>query len=275
MRIAVLTAEDPPQPGVAEILRAHRQAGHDADVVHLGQVILRAGSVPRLPGARPAVAHSRASAMWAIEAQAQLEAAGLLIVNSVSGQRAGRDKWACATALATAGVPAVPTVLAVPGTAARDVADELGTDNLVVKPLDRYGGEGLARCRGTAQLGAALRAAGGPRVVQPYVEARGASRRDVVIGRVVVASVTMRAADGEWRSNLALGAAVSPALPDRETENRAVAAAAATGLEIAAVDTIAGRVAEVNTNAGLKSGAVAGVDLAALMAAYVQSRAYR
>ena len=194
MRIAVLTAEDPPQPGVAEILRAHRQAGHDANVVHLGQVILRAGSVPRLPAARPAVAHSRASAMWAIEAQAP-----------AGGARQGRDKWACATALATAGVPAVPTVLAVPGTAARDVADELGTDDLVVKPLNRYGGAGLARCRGTAQLGTALRAAGGPRVVQPYVEARGASRRGVVIGGVVVASVTMQAAAGEWRSNLALG----------------------------------------------------------------------
>lgn len=212
--------------------------------------------------------------MWGLAVQAGLEAAGLLMVNSVSGQLAGRDKWACATALSAAGVPVIPTVLAVPGADAQDVARELGTDDVVVKPLDRFGGAGVTRCRGTGEIGAVLRTAGdSSRVVQPYVEAGGRSRRDVVIGGAVVASVTMTAAAGEWRSNVALGAAAGPAPADREAEGRAVAAAAAAGLEIAAVDSIAGLVAEVNTNAGLKSGAAAGADLAGLMAAYVRSRA--
>lgn len=257
LTVAVLVAEDPPQPGAEEILRAHQRAGHDTRIVYLGQVILRAGAPPRLPGWpqwRPAVAHSRASAMWSLDVQARLEEdAGLRIVNSVSGQRAGRDKWVCARALAAAGVPAGPSMLAVPGTSARQAVSELGTDHVVVKPLTGYGGAGLIRCCGISEIASALRAAaaqGLPRIIQPYIEAGGESLREIVIGGTVAARVTMRARPGEWRSNLALGAAVHPAAAGQDADAIAVAAARATRLEIAAVDTINGLVTEVNTNAG-------------------------
>jgi hypothetical protein len=113
IRVAILVAEAP-SSSVRALYDAHRRLGHDVAIAYLGTVYLRADLRPVFPGPPPDVAHSRASAMWSLPVQDSL-AELIPIVNTVEGQRAGRDKWLCAKRLNDSAVPALPTLLALPG----------------------------------------------------------------------------------------------------------------------------------------------------------------
>jgi [lysine-biosynthesis-protein LysW]---L-2-aminoadipate ligase len=73
-------------------------------------------------------------------------------------------------------------------------------------------------------------------LVQVYVPSTGFDLRVVVAGGEVVGAVQRLAAEGEWRTNVALGGTRLPATPPVEACALAVAAAAAVGGDLVGVD---------------------------------------
>jgi ribosomal protein S6--L-glutamate ligase len=273
--VAILTAENPPQSGVGELLEAHRALGHRVRVIHLSEMTFMS-NLPKFPGGLPDVAHSRASALWGLAAQEALEEV-MPIINTTAGQRAGRDKWVCARKLSAAGVDALPTFLATPGVGERQVCEVL-SDDVVMKPMAGFGGQGVTRLRGRAEIGRALREMESQCVMQPYCHVGGRDLRAVVVGGRVIASVERQAQGGEFRANASLGALVRPAHLDRQTEKLAIRAARACGLDMAGVDIIeppdGPLVVEVNTNTGGldQMHSLTKVDVAREMAMCVEAR---
>jgi RimK family alpha-L-glutamate ligase len=114
---------------------------------------------------------------------------------------------------------------------------------LVLKP--RYGSWGVDvfRCRSDRELDAALDAVRdrrwfrrGGAVLQELVPSRGHDIRLVVAGGRIVGGVQRVAPEGEWRTNVSLGALRLPVNPTPELCRLAIAAAAAVGGDLVGVD---------------------------------------
>lgn len=73
-------------------------------------------------------------------------------------------------------------------------------------------------------------------VLQEFVPAAGRDTRVLVAGGQVVGAVQRVAAPGEWRTNVALGAAREPVTPSPEASRLAIAAANAIGAHFVGVD---------------------------------------
>jgi ribosomal protein S6--L-glutamate ligase len=281
-RVAMLVAEDP-QHGVDLLMQAHRTLGHTVELLDLSRCLPVCDGYPAavvLPGFD--VAHSRASAWWSLDVQGAISAAGVRVVNSPAGHRAGRDKWLCTRLLQREGLPVAPTVLVPPGTEPETVLDSLG-DDIVVKPLAGHSGQNVVRCRDRAELLTALRRAadhGEPLLAQPYLETGGTDWRLIVVGGRVVGCYRRHAPAGDFRTNSGRPGARLEACPvDADLERIALEAAAACGLEIAGVDIADTRrgllIWEANTNCGIVTdlSTVTGRSVALEMAAYVGAQA--
>jgi glutathione synthase/RimK-type ligase-like ATP-grasp enzyme len=114
---------------------------------------------------------------------------------------------------------------------------------LVLKPRFGSWGRDVTRCDTPADLARALalssrrvwfNATGG--VLQELVPPSGYDLRVVVAGGVVVGAVVRRAAAGEWRTNVALGARRTATSPSLEASGLALAAAGAVGGDLVGVD---------------------------------------
>jgi [lysine-biosynthesis-protein LysW]--L-2-aminoadipate ligase len=164
-----------------------------------------------------------------------LEREGVRVLNPASALVAAHDKLATAARLAAAGVPHPRTVEVGPGALAPP---------LVLKP--RFGSWGLDvfLCEDEGELAAVLarldracpwfHSAGA--VAQELVPPNGRDLRAVVAGARVVGAVERIAPPGEWRTNVALGAARRPAEPPADACGLAIAAVAAVGADLAGVD---------------------------------------
>jgi len=113
----------------------------------------------------------------------------------------------------------------------------------VVKPRFGSWGREVVRCRTESELQSALRGVRGKRwfashgaLVQQLLPASGRDLRALVAGGRVVGTAARVAAPGEWRTNVALGAALVPASLDDEQRRLAVAAVQAIGGDFMAVD---------------------------------------
>ena len=73
-------------------------------------------------------------------------------------------------------------------------------------------------------------------IAQELIEPTGLDLRVLVAGGEVVGAITRVAAQGEWRTNVALGGTRYPALPGRRARSLALAAAAAVGADLVGVD---------------------------------------
>ncbi|KNE83343.1 hypothetical protein AB0B04_19370 [Streptomyces xinghaiensis] len=198
VRVDLLVSEDPPQSGVECLLDSHRRLGHDCRLVRLAERSSAAGRIAGVADERPAdVVRSRASALWSLPLQRQMERGGLLIVNSPDGQLAGRDKWICVQRLVSSGVPVLPTMVATSVTGVVDLIAHLG-DTLVIKPLTGHSGRGVVQATGLEAITRVLGRAGARRrIVQPFADTNGQDLRLVVIGGQVVAAYRRTAPSGE------------------------------------------------------------------------------
>src|SRR5262245_36917320 len=196
--------------------------------LHAGDVALgRLDVLPTLDGIE--------SGWWALDS---LAARGVIVLNDGPSLARAHDKLATAHALAAAGVPHPRTVHVAPWLPCPALEPPV-----VLKP--RFGSWGcdVVRCDTPDEVAEAIVAArerswfrttGG--VLQELIPPRGYDLRVLVAGGVVVGAVSRRARDGEWRTNVALGARRVPVMPPPEAERLAIAAAEAIGGDLVGVD---------------------------------------
>ena len=169
---------------------------------------------------------------------ARLEAEGVRVLNRLRTLASTHDKLRTAQVLKAAGIPH-PTTTHV-------TAPQLGTrlsPPVVVKP--RYGswGRDVELCQTAAEAQALIEhLAARPWfrkqgvLVQELVPPLGYDLRIVVAAGEVVGAVRRVAADGEWRTNIALGGHREPVLPPLAARELALAAASAAEADLVGVD---------------------------------------
>jgi RimK family alpha-L-glutamate ligase len=193
-----------------------------------GDVALgRLDVLPSLDGIEPG--------LWALEV---LERRGVIVLNGRDALATAHDKLATAEALACAGIPHPPTEHVAPW-----LPMPLLESPLVLKP--RFGSwgrdvtrcddaEDVARATDAARLRVWFNATGA--VAQRLVPPAGFDLRVLVAAGRVVGGVMRRAAPGEWRTNVALGAHRIPVTPPQDACELALAAAEAVGGDLVGVD---------------------------------------
>ena len=223
-------------PTNAALLEALRDAGVDARLTlpgdlagaHPGDVVLgRLDVTQSLEGVEPG--------MWELR---RAKARGIHVLNEPGALLAAHDKLMTAIRLATAGVPH-PRTAHVDGTS---VLPSL-THPFVVKPRFGSWGREVYRCEDSLQLAACLASLEGRPwferqgvLVQELIAPRGYDLRIIVAGGRVAGAIERVAAEGEWRTNVALGGWRRPTDPPVEARALAVEAAAALGGDLVGVD---------------------------------------
>ena len=175
------------------------------------------------------------SGLWELRV---LEREGVRVLNRAGALVAAHDKLAAAARLHEAGVPHPHTVLVGPEGDLPQLAPPL-----VLKPRFGSWGRDVFLCEDEAAVDSVLalfgrrpwfRATGA--IAQELVPPAGWDLRVVVAGGNVVGAVQRISADGEWRTNVALGGARRPVEPPEDACALARAAAAAIGADLAGVD---------------------------------------
>jgi RimK family alpha-L-glutamate ligase len=167
-----------------------------------------------------------------------LEREGVRVLNPASALVAAHDKLMTAARLAAAGVPHPPAVYVETDNPPPDIAAPL-----VLKPRFGSWGRDVVLCEDEEAVAATLRSfaarpwfASTGALAQELVPPLGHDLRIVVSGGRLAGSVERLAAPGEWRTNVALGAARRGAQPPAEAAALALAAVAAVGADLAGVD---------------------------------------
>jgi [lysine-biosynthesis-protein LysW]--L-2-aminoadipate ligase len=212
------------------------------------------------------------------------EALGMPVLNSAAAIQACGDKWQTSQALAAAGLPAPRTALGLTPEAALAALAQLGYPALI-KPLVGSWGRLIVTLRDEQMAEGVLdyvRALPGPQshlvYVQELIAKPGRDIRAIVVGGEFTGAV-YRVADG-LRTNVARGARTRPCPESAELTKLAVAAAAAVGADIAAVDLIEdadGRLLLLEVNhrvefSGFAEAAGDRVDVAARIVEYLAER---
>jgi ribosomal protein S6--L-glutamate ligase len=193
--------------------------------------------------------------VFRMDALAQLEAAGVLVLNPPKAVEVAVDKYLTTAKLARAGLLSPRTIACQTPEDAMLAFAELGGD-VVVKPLFGSEGRGITRLNDEAL---ALRAfkmlagLGAVLYVQEFIPHEGYDCRLLLIGDEVYAMRRRSASD--WRTNVSRGAETEPLQPDDTLVEMARRAAAAVGAPLAGVDLLPGRdgkwyVLEVNAVPG-------------------------
>lgn len=176
--------------------------------------------------------------VWALGA---LEARRVVVLNGASALYATHDKLLTARLLRRAGLPHPWTAHVRP-----DRPFPAVRPPVVVKPRFGSGGKGVTRCDDEAALSEALASLSGTPwfeqqgvLVQELVPPRGYDLRILVAAERIVGAIFRIAAEGEWRTNIALGGLRRPvADPPREACEVALAAARAVGASLVGVDLV-------------------------------------
>jgi [lysine-biosynthesis-protein LysW]--L-2-aminoadipate ligase len=167
-----------------------------------------------------------------------LENDGVPVLNPLSALMATHDKLQTSRILEAAALPH-------PRTAHVENTDDVGEVELPVVLKPRFGswGSDVMLCTTRRQLSEALaeiserpwfRTHGV--LMQELIPPLGHDLRVVVSGGQVVGAVRRQAAEGEWRTNVALGAERQHADPPRAAIELALGAAAAVGADLVGVD---------------------------------------
>jgi RimK family alpha-L-glutamate ligase len=173
--------------------------------------------------------------LWTLDV---LAARGVTVLNRAQPLLRAHDKLATAQALARTGLPHPATHLVRPGRPFPPVGPPL-----VVKPRFGSWGRDVVLCPTEGAVAATLTAlqdrdwfALHGAIVQELVPPRGYDVRVVVAGGEMVGAIERRAAPGEWRTNVALGASRNPCVPDPAVRELALEAATASELDLVGVD---------------------------------------
>ncbi|MGW6534366.1 ATP-grasp domain-containing protein [Streptomyces sp. NPDC055051] len=213
------------------------------------------------------------SSQRAALAAESLEAFGARPMNDASSTRLCGNKWSTYLRLKQCGVPTPTTLLAPSAEAGMKAVESLGYP-AVIKPLSASWGNRVSLITDRHAADAVLEhcaampsAVARTVIVQEAIRPGAPDMRGIVVDGVCLGVISR--SGGDWRNNVARGAAVEHLAPDEETYGLCVRAAAAVGARIAGVDLVRdadGRlmVLEVNSRVEFQGfeGAT-GVDVAA------------
>ena len=210
----------------------------------------------------------------------QFEAMGVYTLNESNAIARSRDKLRALQILSGSheiGVP--PTAIARRPEYARRMLSHVGGAPAIVKLIQGTQGAGVVIVDSKQSFDSvidAFHAIGQNILIQNFVkEARGQDIRAFVVGRRVVAAMTRKAIEGEFRSNVHLGGSATRAKLPPEYRRAAIAAAREIGLRVAGVDMLASEegpmIMEVNSSPGLEGiERSSGVDVADAVVAFIE-----
>jgi ribosomal protein S6--L-glutamate ligase len=191
----------------------------------------------------------------------QFEMMGVYCLNESTAIARSRDKLRALQLLSRSddiGIP--PTAIARKPDHARRMLAHLGGAPAIVKLIQGTQGAGVVIVDSKQSFESvidAFHAIGQNILIQSFVkEAEGRDIRALVVGRRVVAAMTRRAVEGEFRSNVHMGGSAERTRLAPEYRKAAVAAARRMGLSLAGVDMLASNegpmIMEVNSSPGLQ-----------------------
>ncbi len=214
----------------------------------------------------------------------QFEMMGVFPANESQAISRSRDKLRSLQLLSRHDIGIPPTAFAWRREDVRSAIRRVGGAPVILKLLEGTQGKGVILAESVKSAESVLDAMSSLRqniLIQAFVEeAQGTDYRAIVVGGRVVAAMSRRAGEGEFRSNLHRGgSAQGVELPD-DYVSTALHAAEVLGLNIAGVDLIPSKdgpmVLEVNSSPGLEGIEKAtGVDVAGLMIDFVLAHASR
>jgi ribosomal protein S6--L-glutamate ligase len=217
--------------------------------------------------------------IYRVDALHWIEERGVPVINSPRAIERSVDKFYTSALLHEAGLPTVETIVCERAADAMAAVRELG--DVVIKPIFGSMGHGITRVSDPDVAFRVVKALETTRAVfyvQRAIDHGGRDFRLFVVGGRVLASIERRAAEGDWRSNVARGATALPFDAPAEWQSLAVRAAAAIESDYAGVDLLADRegrvfVLEVNGIPGWEGlQRATAVDVAGAIADYAVDR---
>jgi len=217
--------------------------------------------------------------IYRVDALHWLEEHGVPVINSPRAIERAVDKFYTSALLQEAGLATVDTVVCERASDAMAAVREFG--DVVIKPIFGSMGHGIVRVSDPDVAFRVVKTLETTRAVfyvQRAIDHGGRDYRLFVIGGRVLATIERRAAEGDWRSNVARGATAVPFEAPPEWREMAVQAAAAIGADYAGVDLLPapnGRVYVLEVNGipgweGLQR--ATGVDVAGAIVEHVTAR---
>lgn len=303
MKVAILAARTGWHTD--ELCRALSARGHDPRVLpyetlraHLGAVAAPAALSSdgwNLLDAHAVLARiipsgSLEQIIYRVDALHWIEERGVPVINSPRAIERAVDKFYTTALLHEAGLPTPETVACGALAEAIDAARAMlsdggpggrGTD-VIVKPIFGSMGHGLVRLADPDTAYRVLRSLDQIKSVfylQRAVDHGGRDIRAFVVGGRVLGAIERRAADGDWRTNVARGGHAAPVTLSAEWAQLALRAAAAVGADYAGVDLLPSAdggvfVLEVNAIPGWQGlQRATGLDVAAEIARHLESKA--
>jgi RimK family alpha-L-glutamate ligase len=184
--------------------------------------------------------------IYRVNALHWIEQRGVPVVNSPHSIERSVDKFYTTSLLQDAGLPTPETVVCEGAAEAMNAVRTMR--DVVIKPIFGSMGHGLIRVSDADLAFRVVRSLEQLRsvfYVQRVIDHAGCDIRVFVVGGRVLGAIERRAAEGDWRTNVARGAAVrSFALPPA-WEELALRAAATIGADYAGVDLLPSRDGEV------------------------------
>lgn len=212
----------------------------------------------------------------------QFEMMGVFAANESQAIARSRDKLRSLQLLSRHDIGIPPTAFARRREDIRAAIRKVGGAPVILKLLEGTQGMGVILAESVKSAESVLDAMSTLRqniLIQAFVEeAGGTDYRAIVVGGKVVAAMSRKAEEGEFRSNVHRGATATGATLDAAYEKTAVHAAEVLGLNIAGVDMIPSKegpmVLEVNSSPGLEGiERATGADVAGAMIDFVLAHA--
>lgn len=210
----------------------------------------------------------------------QFEMMGVFSANESQAIARSRDKLRTIQLLSRHDIGIPPTAFARRREDIRSAIRKVGGAPVILKLLEGTQGMGVILAESVKSAESVLDAMSTLRqniLIQAFVdEAEGTDYRAIVVDGRVVAAMSRKASEGEFRSNVHRGATAAGVTLDPLYEKTAIHAAKVLGLNIAGVDMIPSKegpmVLEVNSSPGLEGiERATGVDVAGAMVDFVLS----
>ena len=288
MKIGVL-ASNPNLYSNKRLMEAGEQRGHEMHFINIshcymditaskpeihyrgGQILTGYDAV--IPRIKPAITFYGTSVLR------QFEAKKVYCLNSSVPIGRSRDKLRCLQLLCSKDIDIPKTGYANSPHDTKDLIRMVGGAPLIVKLLEGTQGKGVVLAETSKAAESVINAFKSLKaniLVQEFIaESRGTDLRCFVVGDKVVASMERHAPEGEFRANIHLGGTGHKVKITPTERKMSVAAAKASGLQVAGVDLIRSdsgpKVLEINSSPGLEG--IEGItkeDIAGMMIAHIE-----